>query len=162
MTNGPKLIRISSSETGKSRLQSEQRLTLGPGQDAELWQSFLVQPDRRVPFYPSSDQSLLRFFVLPAPDPSLTDADWQNIADGFFRANSIESCRIDTTRHPLMHATPTDDCVILVSGNAQLLLDEGPAIDLRPLDVVRQSKTNHSWINKGPGPAIFISLMSGA
>jgi quercetin dioxygenase-like cupin family protein len=50
---------------------------------------------------------------------------------------------------------------MLLSGRAELILDDGPPFELRPFDVVRQRETNHSWVNLGPGPAVFISLMHG-
>ncbi len=115
---------------------------------------------RAVPFYPPPGGTLLRLFVLPPPDPGLSEAGRAEIAEAFFAGNGIEHCRVDVTRHPLMHRTPTRDCVVLLQGRAQLLLDTGPPVELEPLDCVVQGATNHAWVNLGPGPAVFVALMA--
>lgn len=51
------------------------------------------------------------------------------------------------------------DCVIILSGEVSLLLDEGDPIPLRPFDVVVQQGTNHAWINTGPEPMLFAAIM---
>jgi len=33
---------------------------------------------------------------------------------------------------------------------------------LKPFDVVVQRGTNHAWVNKGPEPALFISVLIDA
>ncbi|MEZ2218867.1 hypothetical protein [Rhizobium sp. RCC_161_2] len=154
-----RLFEVGMDASRQSHLRSEQVFELVPGQDRDIWQSF--NAGSGVPFYPAPGSILFRFFILPPPDQALTTDDWEGIADQFFTRNGIEHCRADTSRHPLMHATPTEDCVMLLSGRAQLILDKGEPIELRPFDVVRQRKTNHSWVNLGPGSAVFISLMHG-
>ncbi|CAM2155837.1 Cupin domain-containing protein [Pararobbsia alpina] len=135
------------------------------GADIELWQSFVARAgagQRGIPFYPPDGESLPRFFVLPAPPAAGdSDVDWDAIAEGFFKGNEIDECRVDGARHPLMHKTPTSDCVILLEGRVGLVLDHGEPLEIRPFDVVRQSGTHHAWINLGPGPALLISLMHG-
>ncbi|MDJ1635234.1 cupin domain-containing protein [Agrobacterium rhizogenes] len=159
MTFETRLFDVGMDALRQSHLRNEQVFDLVPGQNKDIWQSFNAEGG--VPFYPAPGSTLFRFFILSPPDEALTADDWEGIADQFFTQSGIEHCRVDTSRHPLMHATPTEDCVMLLSGHAQLILDKGEPVELRPFDVVRQRKTNHSWVNLGPGPAVFISLMHG-
>lgn len=159
MTLRTRLIEVGLNDSRRSHLRNIEDINLVPGQDSDIWQSF--DAAGRVPFYPGLGASLFRFFVLPPPDSGLSAEEIRATADRFFAENRIENCRIDTSRHPFMHATPTEDCVMLLSGHAELVVDDGPSIELRPFDVVRQRQTNHSWVNLGPGPAVFISLMHG-
>lgn len=154
-----RFIDVGKDALGRSHLKAIEPLELIPGRDQEIWQS--SGSAAGVPFYPAEGITLFRYFVLPAPDDSLSPDAWASIANEFFAQNKIEHCRGDSSRHPLMHATPSEDCVMLLSGRAQLILDDGPAIDLVPFDVIRQRETNHSWVNLGPGPAVFVSLMHG-
>lgn len=160
MTFTARLIEVSLDDGRRSQLDTIETIALVPGDDRDLWQSFEATSSG-VPFYPGPDATLFRFFVLPPPDETLSQADVSGIADQFFARNNIEHCRTDTSRSPFMHATPTSDCVMLLSGRVQLLLDNGAPVDLKPFDVIRQKETNHSWVNLGPGPAILITLMHG-
>ncbi|RKP53574.1 cupin domain-containing protein [Pararobbsia silviterrae] len=164
MTRQIRIVDLVADTANGPAQRREDLVPMTPGVDIELWQSFVsraasVRGD--VPFHPPSGQSLLRFFVLPAPPAAHEDVDWRVIADAFFRSNDIEACRVDGARHPLMHRTPTSDCVILLEGRVKLVLDEGEPIDIEPFDVVRQRATPHAWVNLGPGPALLISLMHG-
>jgi quercetin dioxygenase-like cupin family protein len=47
---------------------------------------------------------------------------------------------------PFWHITETLDFNILLSGELELLLDEGK-VTLRPFSVVIQRNTNHAWVN---------------
>ena len=64
----------------------------------------------------------------------------------------------DTTRHPGMHKTKTIDYIILLSGNAKLLLDDDEVL-LQPFDVVVQRGTNHAWVVDGTESALFIAVL---
>ena len=72
------------------------------------------------------------------------------------------TCRVDVSRRPLMHLTPTTDYIMLLSGGVSLLLDEGDPIPLEPFDCVVQRATNHAWIVTSKEPAIFVCVMVGA
>jgi len=113
------------------------------------------------PFFPRQDQTLFRIFRIP-PSGSLDPAALEQIAQGFFAEIGDAACKVDTTRHPLMHATPTIDYVLLLSGEAALLLDEGEPAPLKPLDAVVQRGVNHMWINTGTLDAVFLAVMIGA
>jgi hypothetical protein len=159
-----RIIDVASNAPTATAALSEDAVSVTPGLDIELWQSFAAQAASArgaVPFHPPAGQSLLRFFTLPAPPATPDDVDWGAVAEGFFKGNDIEACRVDGGAHPLMHRTPTSDCVILLDGRVDLVLDGGERITLKPFDVVRQRETAHAWVNMGPGPALLIALMHG-
>ena len=54
-------------------------------------------------------------------------------------------------RHPMMHRTRTLDYAIIMSGEIDMLLDEGE-VHLKAGDVVVQQATNHAWVNRGKEP----------
>jgi len=51
-------------------------------------------------------------------------------------------------RHPMMHRTRSLDYAIIMSGEIDMLLDEGE-VHLKAGDVVVQQATNHAWLNRG-------------
>jgi len=55
-------------------------------------------------------------------------------------------------RHPMMHRTRTVDYALIMSGEIDMMLDEGE-VHLKAGDVVVQQATNHAWINRGKEPA---------
>lgn len=54
-------------------------------------------------------------------------------------------------RHPMMHRTRTLDYAIVMSGEIDMLLDEGE-VHLKAGDVIVQQATNHAWVNRGSAP----------
>jgi mannose-6-phosphate isomerase-like protein (cupin superfamily) len=54
-------------------------------------------------------------------------------------------------RHPMMHRTRSLDYAIIMSGEIDMLLDEGE-VHLKAGDVVVQQATNHAWVNRGNAP----------
>ena len=92
----------------------------------------------------------------------MTRAAIEQAATDFFAELGDRRCKIDTSRHPLMHATPTVDYIMLLSGDAALILDEGEPIALKPFDAVVQRGTNHAWVNTGREDAVFLAVMLGA
>jgi quercetin dioxygenase-like cupin family protein len=91
----------------------------------------------------------------------MTPADIAAVQDMLFNAIGIPEARVDTSRHPMMHTTPTIDYIVLLSGTISLLLDEGEPIALKPFDAVVQRATNHSWVNTGREPALLMCVMVG-
>jgi len=51
-------------------------------------------------------------------------------------------------RHPMMHRTRSVDYALILSGEIDMLVDEGE-VHLKAGDVVVQQATNHAWINRG-------------
>lgn len=113
------------------------------------------------PFFPRNGQTIFRVFRIP-PAGSLAPAAFEQMAEGFFAEIGDPACKVDTTRHPLMHTTPTIDYILLLSGEAALLVDDGEPAPLRPLDAVVQRGVNHMWINTGTEDAVFLAVMIGA
>lgn len=62
---------------------------------------------------------------------------------------------------PGMHATPTTDYAIVVSGTLWLELDGGVETRLDPGDVVIQRSTRHAWRNHGDTPAVLVVVLVG-
>ena len=54
-------------------------------------------------------------------------------------------------RHPMMHRTRSLDYVIIMSGEIDMLLDEGE-VHLKAGDVLVQQATNHAWVNRSGKP----------
>lgn len=54
-------------------------------------------------------------------------------------------------RHPMMHRTRSLDYAIIMSGEIDMLLDEGE-VHLKAGDVVVQQATNHAWVNRSSKP----------
>ena len=76
-------------------------------------------------FFPAAGGTMFRLFTVPPADPKMTQAGISALQEDFFRAVGGPAARIDTSRHPLMRATPTVDYILLLSGRISLLLDEG-------------------------------------
>jgi len=51
-------------------------------------------------------------------------------------------------RHPMMHRTRSLDYAIIMSGEIDMLVDDGE-VHLKAGDVVVQQATNHAWVNRG-------------
>jgi uncharacterized cupin superfamily protein len=60
-----------------------------------------------------------------------------------------------------MHKTETVDYVIVLSGEVDLVLDDGE-VHLKPFDVVIQRGTNHAWVNRGTQAALLAGVLIGA
>ena len=114
------------------------------------------------PFFPREGSTVFRVFRIPPADPAMPPEQFAGSVAGFFAERGEPACRVDTSRHPLMHKTPTVDYIMLLSGEATLLLDKGDPIALKPLDSVVQRATNHAWINTGRDDAVFLAVMVGA
>jgi hypothetical protein len=61
-----------------------------------------------------------------------------------------------------MHATPTVDVVLVVSGELWMELDDGTEVRLVAGDTVVQNGTRHGWRNKSAEPATVALFMVGA
>jgi hypothetical protein len=148
---------------GKSVLVDDARIAEGTLGNFNFW---MTRPDgtdgsANIPFFPGPGASIFRIFRLPPGDPQPTASEMAAIVDEFFEGVGSPECRVDTSRHPLMHVTPTTDYVMLLSGAVSLLLDVGEPIALQPFDCVVQRATNHAWIVTGSEPAFLLAVMSG-
>jgi quercetin dioxygenase-like cupin family protein len=57
-----------------------------------------------------------------------------------------------------MHRTPTVDFIVIVSGQLELLLDDG-SVRLKPGDSVVQRGTSHGWRVIGKEPCTFAGVL---
>ena len=64
-------------------------------------------------------------------------------------------------RHPMMHRTRTLDYAIVLSGEIDMLLDEGE-VHLKAGDVLVQQATNHAWVNRGREPCRIAFILLDA
>ncbi|MBV9249559.1 MAG: cupin domain-containing protein [Acetobacteraceae bacterium] len=104
------------------------------------------------------------FFSAIAPEKeavSLTHEEREKRVSAYFEALGASKARVDTSRFVGMHKTRTVDYIILLSGEVDLLLDDGE-VHLKPFDVVIQRGTNHGWVNRGTEPAIFAAVLIDA
>ena len=127
----------------------------------ELWQSTSLGSNDVVPFYPPPAASLFRIFELPPAVRTDDPANSEKAAAEVFTSLNAEHCRINTTRDPWMHETPTTDYVFILSGIVDLTLDIGAPLRLHAGSVIIQRGTNHAWHNAGTEPARLLVVMVG-
>jgi hypothetical protein len=168
MSESHRLIVTGISKAGKSVVAEDVHATMtGPG-NFDFWQT---KPDQsphdmsfgRAPmkFFPASGGTMFRLFTIPPANPKMTPAEIAAMQDWFFKEVGDPNARVDTSRHPMMHATATVDYILLLSGEISLVLDVGDPIKLKPFDAVVQRATNHAWINTGHEPALLMCVMVG-
>ena len=59
-----------------------------------------------------------------------------------------------------MHRTRSLDYAIILSGEIDMMLDDGD-VHLKPGDVIVQQATNHAWVNRGKEPCRIILVPMG-
>lgn len=62
---------------------------------------------------------------------------------------------------PGMHRTDSQDFAVILSGNLELLHDDGSKVSLSPGDVVVQNGTRHVWRVVGDQPATKAAFIFG-
>jgi naringenin degradation protein FdeH len=153
---------------GRSVLLEDARIAEGRLGNFNFWRTQAAAAGTDIelarlefPFFADPGGTVFRVFRLPIAPPDLTPQQARELSAGFFAEIGVPSCRVDTSRHPLMHVTPTTDYIMLLSGEVSLLLDAGEPIPLQPFDVVIQRNTNHAWINTGREAAVLMAVMIG-
>ena len=138
----------------------------------DLWRTFEGLPSNlgaqdaaatEVVLSPPTNGTVFRFFQIP-PERDVSNLSWeerQRQADAVFEGMGAAHNRDSEARHPGMHTTETVDYIILLSGEITLVLDE-EEVPMRPLDVVVQRGTNHSWVNTGSEPAVLAAILIDA
>jgi hypothetical protein len=168
MSQSRRVIITGTNKAGKSVVVEDAQATLaGPG-NFDFWQTSPGQSPHdmafgraAMKFYPQPGGTMFRLFTIPPENPKMTPAEVAAMQDWFFKQVGDPQARVDTSRHPMMHATATVDYILLLSGEISLLLDEGEPIKLKPFDAVVQRATNHSWVNTGNEPALLMCVMVG-
>jgi len=168
MAETHRVIVTGTNKSGKSVVVEEAHASMvGPG-NFDFWQTKPGQSPQdlatgRSPlkFFPAPGGTMFRLFTIPPHDPNMTPAQVAALQDWFFNEIGTADARVDTSRHPMMHMTPTVDYILLLSGEISLVLEEGDPIALKPFDAVVQCATNHSWVNTGREPALLMCVMVG-
>jgi naringenin degradation protein FdeH len=168
MSQSHRVIVTGINAAGKSVVVEDARAALhGPG-NFDFWQTKPGQTPHDVSFgrsamkfFPAPGGTMFRLFTIPPENPKMPPAEVAAVQDWFFKEVGDPGARVDTSRHPMMHTTPTVDYILLLSGEISLLLDEGAPIKLAPFDAVVQRATNHSWVNTGKEPALLMCVMVG-
>jgi mannose-6-phosphate isomerase-like protein (cupin superfamily) len=168
MTQTRRVIITGVNQAGKSVVVEDAETEMvGPG-NFDFWQTTAGQSPHdlligRSPlkFFPQASGTMFRLFSIPPADPNMAPSDLAKLQDWFFNEIGTPEARVDTSRHPMMHTTPTVDYILLLSGEISLVLDEGEPIALKPFDAIVQRATNHSWVNTGREPALLLCVMVG-
>lgn len=116
-------------------------------------------------FVPGLAGSRFRIFEIP-PDPKRepTIEDLVEFRE-FARQAALlapglgDSLELD---NPGMHTTDTVDYIVVISGEADLELDDGAKVRLGPGDCVVQRGTRHAWRNPGDETFVAAAIMIGA
>ena len=111
---------------------------------------------------PDASSVKVRWFTVAPEDKSKTPEELEAAAAFGFGMVGAGHCRVDTSRHPMMHKTDSLDVIILVKGEVDLILDEGEPTPLKPGDVVIQRATNHAWANHGNETALLVAVLLNA
>jgi hypothetical protein len=162
-----RVIITQNNAAGRSSVLADKQVKANPIGSFDFWQTAAgVAPDDPGPssagsfsFFPPAGGTQFRLFTIPPLGKAMTAEEIAAIADGFFNFVGWSGARRDTTRHPMMHLTPTVDYILHLSGDISLVLDEGDPIPLKPFDAVVQRGTNHSWLNTGTTTALLMCVM---
>jgi Cupin domain len=99
----------------------------------------------------------IRVLEIPPETDETDDAD----IDAVFEKVGAADAQVASTRHRSFHRTETIDFGIVMSGEVELLLDEGETT-VRAGDIVVQRGTNHGWANRTDTPCrIAFVLIDG-
>ncbi len=111
---------------------------------------------------PDPGQVKVRWFTVP-PDDDVVPLEVKAAATAAaFAAVGASHVQVDTSRHHFMHKTESLDYIVLISGEIDMLLDNGEVRGLKPGDVVVQHATNHAWVNRGSETALLVSVLIDA
>jgi naringenin degradation protein FdeH len=118
------------------------------------------RPQRLDP--PTGGTTLVHFVLAPQSESaSVPPVEMEKATAQLFEGLGASKARVNTSRNVGMHKTNTVDYVILLSGEVDLILDEGE-VHLKPFDVVIQRGTAHAWVNRGNAPAQLIAVLVNA
>jgi mannose-6-phosphate isomerase-like protein (cupin superfamily) len=158
--------------SGKAVVLLDERTPLvrprGPAYVGNLWVTESSPPDfsssadrakTKIGLMPPKGGSVFRVVEFPPESDQLAHIGTGNMQDAVGAAGT--PAKGVPPRHPLMHRTRTLDYAIILTGEIDMLLDEGE-VHLKAGDVVVQQATNHAWVNRGHAPCriAFILLDS--
>jgi len=157
---------------GKAVVMIDERTALerprGPTYVGNLWVTEASPPDyswsadrgkTKIGLMPPKGGSVFRVVDFP-PEREALDHMGKGAMQDVVGAAGTPAKGI-APRHPLMHRTRTLDYAIIMSGEINMLVDEGE-VHLKAGDVVVQQATNHAWVNRGTQPCrIAFILLDG-
>jgi len=153
------VTKIDSSGKAVVMLDGQVQLTSfrSPNPASEMWVTESSPPD----FSWTADRGKTKVGLVPPKNGTIF-----RIVDFVPTTQKIESMDINTMmkvvgdhapvkglppRHPMMHRTRSVDYAIIMSGEIDMLMDEGE-VHLKSGDVVVQQATNHAWVNRSGKP----------
>lgn len=101
---------------------------------------------------PPKRGSIFRYIELP---PETPDADLTKEKEVLAEVSS------GSETHATMHKTRSVDYVVLLAGEAVLVVDD-TEIPVKPFDVVVQLGASHAWANRGTEPLRLLAVMLDA
>jgi mannose-6-phosphate isomerase-like protein (cupin superfamily) len=111
--------------------------------------------DREIGVAPPPSGSIFRIVDFP---PAAGTGVVDNAA--MIREMGIEKIP-GAPRHAMMHRTRSIDYAVVISGEIDMLLDEGE-VHLKAGDAIVQQATNHAWVNRGTEPCRIAFVLIGA
>ena len=138
-----------------------------PNPAGEMWVTSQYPPDysstedrakTKVGLIPPNNGTIFRIVDFPPIKPEVEKMDvntMMKVVGDHAPAKGVP------VRHPMMHRTRSLDYAIIMSGEIDMLLDDGE-VHLKAGDVVVQQATNHAWVNRGKDVCrIAFILMDG-
>jgi len=125
-----------------------------PNPAGEMWVTDKYPPDyswkedraqTKVGLIPPSNGTIFRIVDFPPITPAVEKMDvnsMMKVVGDHAPAKGVP------VRHPMMHRTRSLDYAIIMSGEIDMLLDDGE-VHLKAGDVVVQQATNYAWVNRG-------------
>ena len=109
--------------------------------------------DREIGVSPPTGGSIIRIVdFLPAPDGGIDN-------EAFLKEMGLGADH--GGRHAFMHRTRSIDYAIVMSGEIDMLLDEGE-VHVRAGDILIQRGTNHAWVNRTDQPCRIVFVLIDA
>jgi len=148
--------------SGKAVVMIDERMPLlrprGPTYVGNLWVTESTPPDfswaddrgkTKIGLMPPKGGSIFRVVDFPPEKEAVEHMGKGTMQDVVGAAGT--PAKGLPGRHPLMHRTRTLDYAIVLSGEIDMLLDEGE-VHMKAGDVLVQQATNHAWVNRGKVP----------
>jgi mannose-6-phosphate isomerase-like protein (cupin superfamily) len=101
--------------------------------------------DVKVGISPPANGSVFRIVEFPPITPAVENLDRNTLMRVVGAANT--PAKGLPPRHSMMHRTRSLDYAIVLSGEIDMLLDDGE-VHLKAGDVLVQQATNHAWVNR--------------